>query len=329
MSGLEGKVDNHYQENVDLRFKVYLPFVGFDDQSEGAALGVQKSVSNANQIIRRDPNGNWSSVRGGVIAGGDVYTILVASDGKVWVGGGFGSMDNVPNTLRIAYYDPATGLWNAAGTGANNNVVSGLAEMPDGKIVAVGTFGAMGGVANTNGAAMWNGSAWTSMGNLVPAPGAAITVVITANSTVYVTSGTGNFLRRWTGGPAFTNIPTSGITRGLVVGKDGLVYFGNGANITKYDGTTQTNIGALTGDLQICRGLAVAPDGTIFTIGSFTAVGSVSANYVAQWNGSVWVTTRIRNGSGCRLFSWKCHHCRSPYWTCACRERWLSNLLVA
>ena len=102
----------------------------------------------------------WSSVGGP--AQSTVYTVLVARDGTVYIGGDFTDMDSVANTAYIAKWDGST--WTAMGTGAVDRVRI-IVEGPDGSIYAGGNFNSMGGVANTACIAKWNGTAWSAVGD--------------------------------------------------------------------------------------------------------------------------------------------------------------------
>jgi hypothetical protein len=60
------------------------------------------------------------------------------------VGGYFGVANDVIAN-RIASYDPATGSWSPLGSGMDD-YVSALAVLPNGDLVAAGTFTTAGGV---------------------------------------------------------------------------------------------------------------------------------------------------------------------------------------
>ncbi len=74
-----------------------------------------------------------------------VFSIAVQSDGKVLAGGNFTTVNNSTVTrVRIARFDGTTGAADSFDPSANNLVFS-IALQPDGKILAGGFFGAVGG----------------------------------------------------------------------------------------------------------------------------------------------------------------------------------------
>lgn len=147
-SGLEGKLDNHYQENVDLRFKVYLPFVGNDDQSEGAALGVQTALGNANYILKRSAGGIWSELQTGLNS--SVETILPLPDGTWAVGGNFTNAGGIADADYLARYTPSTNLFSAFNATPLNSGVNVLKLMPNGNVLVGGFFTDAGGGASAD-----------------------------------------------------------------------------------------------------------------------------------------------------------------------------------
>ncbi|MFN9757933.1 MAG: hypothetical protein ACK58X_16125, partial [Planctomycetota bacterium] len=63
---------------------------------------------------------------------------------------------------RIAAQDPSTGVWSALGGGMNSRV-SALAVLPNGDLVAGGSFSSAS-LVSANCIARWNGSAWSALG---------------------------------------------------------------------------------------------------------------------------------------------------------------------
>lgn len=257
VSGLGGNTDNQYAETTPITFTQYLPMVMSDGES-GAALTVQQNVSNANYIQVLDTtSGQWSAVSSGTVAGasGDVNAIVVAPDGKVYIGGVFASASAVANTAKIAYYDPADSLFHALGTGAAGGNVSWMAMGPDGVLYAAGSFTSMGGVANTNNIAKWNGTAWSALGTGVTAGSGILAMTVDSSNNLFV-------------GGTFTAM--GGVANTL--------------RLAKWDGSVWTPLG--TGANDVVRSLTTAPGGTLYIGGDFTAINGTAALRVASWNGS-------------------------------------------
>ena len=70
----------------------------------------------------------------------------------------------VPGSFFLARWDGAT--WSVPGPGINSTVW-GMADLPNGDLVVVGTFSTVGGV-NAVGIARWDGVAWSAYGSGLP-----------------------------------------------------------------------------------------------------------------------------------------------------------------
>jgi hypothetical protein len=83
-----------------------------------------------------------------------VYALARGTDGKIYVGGDFTTPGN-----RVAVWDPYASppAWSAAGDGLDG-VVYSLVVLPDGRIVAGGSF--------TDYVAVWDGVVWRSLAGL-------------------------------------------------------------------------------------------------------------------------------------------------------------------
>lgn len=89
-------------------------------------------------ILARTPEGEWTTL-GATLAGGSIYAFLV-SDGYLYVGGNFTSVNGIANTGYFARYHIASGTWSACSTTALNNMVRALAGTPGGQIYLGGDF---------------------------------------------------------------------------------------------------------------------------------------------------------------------------------------------
>ncbi len=308
-SGMEGLFNNHYQEHLDLRFHIWLPFAAKEAGWAGTTLGYQQSIT-ANGILRRTPAGVWQAMGTGVSAGNAVFTIVLGQDGALYVGGQFTLMSGIANTRLIAKWDGTT--WSALGTGAQGGGgVNVMAIAPDGSIYAGGDFVTMGGVGNTLRIAKWDGTAWRAMGtgaNL----GGVFALAVGPDGSVYAG---GNFtlmggvantagIAKWNGS-AWVALGT-GVTGGttevdsLAVGPDGTLYAGgpftqmggvaNTAGIAKWNGSAWAARGTgVAGGTAAVYALAVGLDGTIYAGGNFTTLGGVANTLnIGKWNGVVW-----------------------------------------
>jgi hypothetical protein len=197
------------------------------------------------------------------------------------------------------------------GTGASGGNVQAIVANSNGNVVAAGTFTSMGGVANTNGLALWNGSAWSSIGTLAggSSDGYALiydrlgNLVLTGDFTSVGGVAAVNIAKRDTSGTwtAFgSGIGSSGLA--LAVSGNNTIYVAgsfltaNGGvttvnSITYWNGTTWAAMGpaaspGLTGAANTAGWhLIFAPDGRLIVSGPFRTAGGVSCNHVAYWNG--------------------------------------------
>jgi trimeric autotransporter adhesin len=99
---------------------------------------------------------------------GPVKALTATSDGRLYAGGRFSNLENIPAADDIAYFDGAA--WHGMGTGggtcgcALDAYVRGLAA--SGSDVFVGTEGEnVAGIAKADHVVRWNGSAWSAMGS--------------------------------------------------------------------------------------------------------------------------------------------------------------------
>ncbi len=97
---------------------------------------------------------------------GFVRAIAFLPNGDLIVGGGFQPINGVPGSANIARWDRAAGTWNALGTGlGGGSDVESIAVLPDGRIVAAGTFFFVDGQVIRN-LAIWDGTTWSQLPGL-------------------------------------------------------------------------------------------------------------------------------------------------------------------
>ncbi len=175
------------------------------------------------------------------------------------VGGQF-DLAGGTSASRVAAYDPASGQWEALGTGAwtSSGAVTALAVLPTGELVAGGTFFQAGGVSASM-IAKWNGTAWGPLGGGLSGLGGQVMSLLVLPNGDMIACGT------------FT-----GANNGLVTAN----------RIARWDGATWSGFGA--GMNNTVDAVAALPNGDLIAGGFFTTAGGVAVNRIARWNGSAW-----------------------------------------
>ncbi len=207
---------------------------------------------------------NWSTQFSQTGPGGQVLALLSHDDGSgpaLFVGGGFN-----PNIVK--WNGTA---WTPLGSGTDD-AVTALASWDDGSGPALfvgGVFLNAGGTL-APGIARWNGSSWANVGVGLWGLGHG------ALAFAVYDDGSGPAL--FVGGSFVTAGGTATST-----------------SIAKWDGTTWSSLGSGMGGGgtygPVVRALAVYNDGNgraLYAGGQFTTAGSVSANYIAKWDGTSW-----------------------------------------
>lgn len=322
--GLEGNTPVHYKhEFMPLRFAAYDDPYWREVGNYGAVLDEQSSQTVYAAVGYID--GSWTSFIQPSSVGGalDVYAFaLDARNNVLYIGGGFTDWDGIANADNIVKYDLATGTYSAMGTGCNDRVQT-IAVAPDGNVYVGGLFTLAGGVANTDYIARWDGSAWQAMGTGVSTGSDVFAIAVGIDGYVYVggtftqMGGVANTTRiaRWDGS-AWSAMSTgaSSAVYGFAIAPDGDLYVGGAfttiggvsANyIAKWDGSAFTALGAgmsttFGGSGPDVRAIAIADNGDVFAVGTFTTAGTVTANCIAKWNGSAWSSMAggVTAGSG-------------------------------
>lgn len=262
----------------------------FDDGG-GPVLVVGGGFTSAGGVaangIARWNGSNWAALGTGINACSALSAIHalavcdIGSGPELYVGGGFGMINNVPAN-SIARTDGST--WAALGSGisATEQIevciivdapsIRALTVYDDGggqALYAAGTFTVAEGLPMSR-IAQWNGSGWVALGSGTNAP---------VNALVVYDDG---------GGPA------------LYAGGSFTAAGGVSANrIAKWNGSSWAALGS--GTNNIVHALAVYDDGggpALYAAGRFTSAGGAPANHVAKWNGASWAAL----GSGTNFF---------------------------
>lgn len=262
--GLEGTWASANQERLAITFKMHTPQLRSTYYS-GAGLTLQDTVAGTNYILR-NLEGLWATVGTGL--DNTVYDILEGNDGVIYVAGIFTTAGGLPNTNGIAKWHPDGSYWEAMGTGSDDNGVICLAKDSQGRIYAGGEFTGMGGVANTQGIARWNGTAWESIGNI---GGTGYVYAMAATSPRYLAVG-GNF--NAAGGIAAASIALYDTNIGV------WSPYGAGCNNTIY---------ALAYSLD---------ENTLYIGGTFTTAGGHAYPYLARIVAGIYWESVTAKGSG-------------------------------
>ncbi len=261
--------------------------------------------------------------------GGVEARSIAVWDGSSWSPLGSGVNDSVE---ALTFYDDGTGpalfaaglfstaggisakgvakwtgsAWEPLGSGLGGNGIGfALAVYDDGsgpKLVVGGSFTGAGAVPDDD-LALWDGSSWSSIGDVVGA-GAAVAALAVDGSTLYV-------------GGAFLGIQVpsdnvilfdganwvemdggvDGDVWSMEVGDDGTLYVGGdfdspASRIAKWDGASWSSLGAgVTDPSGIVRDILWHDDGTgpaLIVAGSFRGVDGILASRLAKWSAGVW-----------------------------------------
>lgn len=204
-------------------------------------------TSEATHSAHRVDGGIWSPIGTDLV--GTLRAAVELPNLDIIVGGGF-RLASTPNA-NIARWDGSS--WSQLGAASPNGSVHGLALMPNGDLVAVGSFTNIGGVAASR-AALWNGSSWSSLGSGVASTATAVALLPNGNLVV----------------------------AGLFTQAGG----GAANHIAQWNGVSWSPLG--TGLDAPAYGMAVLPNGDLIVSGIFTTAGGVAANGIARWDGSQW-----------------------------------------
>jgi hypothetical protein len=232
-------------------YYVYALAVSGTNLFAGGQFNTAGGVSATN--IAKWNGSSWSPLGLGIGSSSDgIVRSLALSGTNLFVGGGFNTAGGVSAT-NIAKWNGSS--WSALGLGLNSTV-SALAMMGT-NLYAGGYFSAAGGVS-TGCIAQWNGSSWSALGSGIS--GFVFSLAV---------SGTNLFA-----GGYFS-------AAGAVSAND----------IAQWNGSSWSALGSgvndgIPGQIYVN---ALAVSGTnLYAGGSFTTAGEVSANNIAQWNGSSW-----------------------------------------
>lgn len=277
---------------------------------EGGGGGI--GIGGSNSIEKWDGSSwsTWVDIGGGF--GTVVEDIEILSDGRIAVGGEFGTVDS-QSVDNLAVFD-GSGWTQLGGVGPDGRVRD-IVEMSDGRICIGGDFANVGQVT-VNRIACWDGAQWQPLGNGM---NSGVDVLLEdsgdllAGGTFSVPDGNGGSsigLGRWdgtswkgigggVGGGSVTDV------RSLAIGPSGELFVGgtfsnaNGfsggtavSNIAMYDGSQWHSLGSgVVNTIGFTGGGVVGPndllvdaeDGTLTATGLFSVVGDKFSLNIGQW----------------------------------------------
>lgn len=264
----------------------------------------------------------WFAFGSAGAGNGEVCAFAKLPNGDLVAGGFFTSMGGVAAN-RIARWNGTT--WSAFGTGMNRVdycVVHTLLPLPNGDIIAGGSFDTAGGVS-ANRIARWNGSTWSAFGTgmtggnfsdiraVVALPGGDL---IAAGDFTIASGIPMKNIARWNGSvwSSVGNGVTNGYVKAMTQLPDGDYFVAGdfraaGSTITngtaRWNGSDWSVVGA--GMDYYALALATLPNGDVIAGGTFSAVGTISVNKIARWNGAAWsaLGSGLTGDSGARVLA--------------------------
>jgi hypothetical protein len=240
--------------------------------------------------------GTWAPLPLGCLADSSelptIAALAVATDGQLYAGAR--AYTQGPRACRLARWDGRA--WHRLGTGLRDNSPTDLADVRvlaadlRGGVYVGGSFGAAGGLPTPN-VARWTGTAWQAVGAGLPGWGVTA-LAIAPNGDLYAA---GDLDLR------------EGYSEQLVMRWNGRRWHQVGAFHNNEMYSTSNSQGRI-------QSLVVAPDGTLYVGGVFTAVSAAGIEVLAcnlvRWDGRAWhaltpssAQEATDNGSGAPLSS--------------------------
>lgn len=316
-SGLEGsrEAGGLTNEDIVVRFVCYDPFwYAISPLSDD--LNTVKAVTSADFVVRRN-SGVWANISTDFNA--VVHAMCCDASGNIYIGGNFSNVGDA-NGDHIVKYNPTTGVLSSLSTGISGNVYALLTD-PNGSAIYVGGRFDNIGDANGDGIVKWSGSAWSSLSTGMGA-GTVYALAMDHSGVLYIGGSFSNIgdangdqIVAWNGS-AFSSLGTGlagGSVNALAISKANTLFVGgtftsaggvSAATIAQWDGAAWAAVGSgvgVAGGAAEIHALMVAPDGMLYIGGSFTSIDGVSANNIAQWNGTAWSALGI--GTDNRIYT--------------------------
>jgi hypothetical protein len=233
-------------------------------------------------------------------------------NGDLIAGGAFSSVGGVA-ARNIARWNGWA--WAPLGSGMEESFhdadVYALAPLPNGDLIAGGSFYSAGGVAANN-IARWNGSTWAPLGSGMNRSffdnGPVYSLAVLPNGDLvaggnFVTAGgvPANKIARWSGSiwaplgsgmggmnpfvTAMAILPNGDLVAGGRFSSAGDAVVNS---IARWNGLNWAAMGSGVDGSGGVTALALLRNGDLVAGGSFQSVGGVAVNNIARWNGSTW-----------------------------------------
>lgn len=215
-----------------------------------------------------EDSGAWVSVIAGISSW--VMSLVFDATGNLYIGGYFSNLGDADGDFIVMF--DGTNL-HSLGLGLDA-VCRTMVFDANGKLYVGGDFTTAGGVASTGRIAMWDGSAWNSVGGGISAGSVE--------------------------GLAFSN----DLINLYIVGN--FINFGdaNGDYVVVYNTSTSSVSSLGTGLNAKCNNVVVDKNNNAYFGGNFTVAGGVTVSYISKWNGNKWEAL----GSGVDGFVYKLVH---------------------
>ncbi|HEY0458664.1 MAG TPA: hypothetical protein VGC97_05880 [Pyrinomonadaceae bacterium] len=253
---------------------------------------------------------------------GNLFAIARQTDGKVLIGGQFGSVnDTARSNIARLNADGTLDATFAPGTGANG-IVEGIAVQADGKILIGGTFTGYNGTTISRIARLnADGTLDTSFNPGTGTNGDVLTIATQADGKILIgggfttfNSGTMNNMARLNAdgsldGSFAIGTGVNGTVRKFIVQPDGKILVGG--EYATFNGAAQKSLlrlnadGSLDASFNIGTGVASGikdmirhDDGKIVIVGAFTTVNGTTRNRVARLNSDGSLDTSFDPGVG-------------------------------
>jgi uncharacterized delta-60 repeat protein len=223
-------------------------------------------------------------------------TIVVQSDGKIFIGGWFASYNGVARSCIVRLNaDGSLDTTFDSSTGANAHV-NAIVVKSDGQILIGGWFTTYNGVAlgriarlNADGSLDTTFNPGTGANNTIYAMAVQSDgqILIGGTFTTYNGVGRSRFTRLNADGSldtTFLNTGVGGTVYSIIVQNDGKILISNGIVRFNTDGSPDTTFGS-GGANSTVYAIAVQSNGQIFICGDFTTYGAVARNHIARLGG--------------------------------------------